>query len=245
MAHKQMDGQMNFLELSFQIEEQNLEETEIQSTCMEDACTDIGIVCEENEPEKDVDRKPESLKPGDTVYQVFRGEIAEYIVTEENWEIEDVRYYRLQAEQGSYSSTNDKKLGIDCFLSTEDAQQAASVYREGKDIIYAEDIEPISVEVYTYIRKCDSRKMTAFCADIGKYLYIKEFMTYHHLVENTPKNWKKFRQQKEFQYCDVKQELWISGMDDRFIPKFKNMYRCKDSYSDWLYAEAGYTPAVG
>ncbi len=52
MACKKMDGQMNFFELSFQIEEQNLEETEVQCICMEDACTDVGIVCEENEPEK-------------------------------------------------------------------------------------------------------------------------------------------------------------------------------------------------
>ena len=83
MARKKMEGQMNFFELSFQIEEPNLEETEEHKMCMEKECVDIGIACEENEPAKDNDKKTEALIPGDTVYQVFRGEIEKYNVTEE------------------------------------------------------------------------------------------------------------------------------------------------------------------
>ena len=80
--------------------------------------------------------------------------------------------------------------------------------------------------------------MTAFYTDIGNgMLYMKEFMSYHHVVENTPKNITHFMEQKEFSIPGVHRV--------NFTPGFKNMYRTKKPGDSWIYAEAGYSAAIG
>ncbi len=79
--------------------------------------------------------------------------------------------------------------------------------------------------------------MTAFYCDLGDDMYyIKEFVTYHHIIKGR-KAIKKFMEQQEFEYDNPKK---IDG----FVPHFKNMYKCTEQ-SDWDYAECEYTYAVG
>lgn len=193
------------------------------------------LQAEEKEP-------PILLEKGQTVYLVSKAEVitAKVVDDENSWICgENNRGYRLIRENGGYDCTwNDKILGRESFTDYESAKEKAYEYLKSHDgIILAENIVPISTTAYSYIRDCDSRKMTAFYCDIGNDIYyIKEFMTYHHICKGK-KTIKKFMEQQEFEYENPKE---IEG----FVPNFKNMYKCT-SQSDWDYAECEYTYAVG
>ena len=105
------------------------------------------------------------------------------------------------------------------------------------DIILAEDINPLNIVAYSYVRKCDNRTMTAFYCDLGEDMYYtKEFMTFHHICKGKNQV-KKFMEQQEFKYENPQE---IQG----YVPHFKNMYKCVKP-SDWLYADHRYVYAVG
>lgn len=67
-------------------------------------------------------------------------------------------------------------------------------------------------------------------------LYMKEFMTFCHIVKNTKKTIEKFMSQREFELENPNQINCIVNP--------KNMYKCKGT-NDWLYTEAGCTYGVG
>jgi len=187
---------------------------------------------------------PFLLTPGQEIYIVDKADVEKMIVDDENtWSCGNSRYYRLQKACGTYSVTSNDEIGERAFLSYEDARNKAYEYlRSHIDIILAEDIKPLSTVAYSYVRKCDNRVMTAFYCDLGDDMYyIKEFMTFHHICKNRKKKKedvvKKFMEQQEFKYENPKE---IRG----YVPQFKNMYKCV-KLSDWLYAECGYTYAVG
>lgn len=185
---------------------------------------------------------PILLSKGQTVYLVNKAEVIKCTVSdgENSWICgENNRGYRLVRENGLYSCTwNDMFLNKEAFTDYESARQKADEYLKSHDrIILASDIKPISTVAYSYIRDCDNREMTAFYCDLENDMYyIKEFMTYHHIIKGK-KAIKKFMEQQEFKYDNPKE---IEG----FLPHFKNMYKCTRQ-SDWDYAECEYTYALG
>lgn len=157
---------------------------------------------------------------------------------EETWVCGNCRYYRLRREGGMYSTTNNDEIGERTFLSYRDAKEKACGYlRSHTDIILADDIKPLSIAAYSYVRAFDDRVMTAFYCDLGDDMYyIQEFMTFHYICKG--KKWiKRFMEQHEFKHGNPQE---IQGYE----PRFKNMYKCVKP-SDWLYAESGYSYAVG
>lgn len=180
------------------------------------------------------------LSEGQEVYVVNKAEVIKCTATGESWICgENNRSYRLVKENGLYEITwNSKILGKEAFTDYESAREKAEEYLKFHDgIILAGDIKPISITAFSYIRNVDSQDMTAFYCDLGDDMYyIKEFMTYHHIIKG--KNAiKRFMEQQEFEYCNSKK---IDG----FLPHFKNMYKCMEQ-SDWEYAEYEYCYAVG
>lgn len=182
---------------------------------------------------------PILLSKGQEVYLVNKADVIKCTVSSETWIYGDCeRGYTLIRDVGLYAVTNNNELGETAFTDYEQATQKANVYLKSYDgIILASDIKPIRTVTYSCIRDCDKREMTAFYCDLGNDMYyIKEFMTYHHII-NGKKAIKKFMEQQEFKY-DKPKEI------DGFVPNFKNMYKCTEQ-SDWDYAECGYTYAVG
>lgn len=189
-----------------------------------------------------LEEPPILLSKGQTVYLVNKAEVIKCTVSddENSWICgEDNRGYRLARDTGGYACTwNDRILGKEAFTDYESAKKKADEYLKSHDgIILAGDIKPISTAAYSYIRDCDNSELIAFYCDLGDDMYyIKEFMTYHHIIKGK-KVIKKFMEQQEFQY-DKPKEI------DGFVPRFKNMYKCTEQ-SDWDYAECTYTYAVG
>lgn len=178
------------------------------------------------------------LQKGQTVYLVNKADVIKCTVSGETWIYGDCeRGYKLIKEIGLYGVTNEE-LGETAFTDYEQAKQKADEYLKSHDgIILAGDIKPISAVAYSYIRDCDNREMTAFYCDLGDDMYyIKEFMTFHHIIKGK-KAIKKFMEQQEFKRDNTKE---IDG----FVPNFKNMYKCTEQ-SNWDYAECGYAYAVG
>lgn len=182
---------------------------------------------------------PILLSKGQTIYLVNKADVAKCTVSGETWIFGDCeRAYSLIRESGGYDVADNKELGVTAFTDYEQAKQKADEYLKSHDgIILAGDIKLINTVAYSYTRDCDSRKMTAFYCDLGNDMYyIKEFMTFHHIIKGK-KAVKKFMEQQEFEYCNP-------NKIDGFVPHFKNMYKCTE-HSDWDYAECGYTYVVG
>lgn len=182
---------------------------------------------------------PMLLSKGQVVYLVDKAEVIKCTVSGETWKNGDCeRGYALIRESGLYAITNNNELGKTAFTDCGSARQKADKYLKSHNrIILAGDIKPIATVAYSYIRDFDRREMTAFYCYLGDDMYyVKEFMTFHHIIRGK-KAIKKFMEQQEFQYDNPKE---IDG----FAPSFKNMYKCTEQ-SDWDYAECGYTFAIG
>lgn len=187
------------------------------------------------------EKKPQILlSEGQKVYVVNKAEVIKCTATGESWICgENNRSYRLVKENGLYEITwNSKILEKEAFTDYESAREKAEEYLKSHDgIILAGDIKPISITAFSYIRDVDSQDMTAFYCDLGDdTYYIKEFITYHHIIKGK-KAIKRFMEQQAFEHCNPKE---IDG----FLPHFKNMYKCTEQ-SDWEYAECDYCYAVG
>lgn len=185
---------------------------------------------------------PILLLSNQIIYIVNKGDVNTAKVLDENWlfgkskgESYPNRGYRIQFDGGGYGVVSNDGIGDVWFLQKEFAEERAKYFLETHDVILGKDIKPISTTAYRYVRDVNKRTMTAFYCELenGMY-YIKEFMTYHHIAGE--KSVKKFKEQQEFKYCNVEQI--------EYKPEFKNMYRCTKQ-SDWIYAEAGYTCAIG
>lgn len=183
---------------------------------------------------------PVLLRAGQIIYEVKKGDIEKYTVTDEpSWRLSNTnRGYRLIKESGSYSCAFNETLNIVHFMDFDEAESKARDYFvEHPDVIFRKDIYPKEVLAYTYVREVDSRKMLAFICDLGdKMYYVKEFMTYEHICCGK-KHFNKFMKQYEMEE-DTLTEI------KNYQPKFKNMYKTRGE-TDWAYAEAGYSMAVG
>lgn len=187
---------------------------------------------------------PFIISPRQEIYIVDKADVEKMTVEDEKtWICGNIRYYRLRKECGTYDVTNNDEIGERAFLNYEDARNKTYEYlRSHIGVILAEDIKPLSIVAYSYVRKCDNRTMTAFYCNLGEDMYyIKEFMTFHHICKNGKKKKEnvidKFMEQQEFKYENPQE---IQG----YVPHFNNMYKCVKPF-DWLYAECGYAYAVG
>ena len=180
---------------------------------------------------------PVLLQSGQTVYRVIKGDIEKCTILSESWNLENGnRGYRLSIESGGYGCTWNDRVGVDIFAEYGPAKELTEAFLSTHEVIMAENIKPIRTVAYSYVRECDQRTMTAFYSELDNgMVYVKEFMTYHHIFKDKNKAIKDFMKQQEFEYCNPRQI--------EYEPKFKNMYRCKNS--DWDYGEARYGNAVG
>lgn len=180
---------------------------------------------------------PVLLQPGQTVYKVIKGDIEKCTVLPESWTPENGnRGYRLMIEGGGHGCTWNENINIDTFTKYDPAKELAEAFLSTHEVIMSENIKPTKTVAYSYIRECDKRTMTAFYSELDNgMVYVKEFTTYHHILKDKNKAIKEFMKQQEFEYCNPEQI--------EYEPKFKNMYRCKNS--DWDYGEAEYANAVG
>lgn len=194
------------------------------------------------EPEK----KPEPpmlFSEGQTIWLVKKGDVTEWTFTGENWicgEDGDERGYRLKSI--CYNVIWNKDVGRRAFLEMDKAVLKAEEYLLTHQVIRKEDIQPLEMKAWTYQRNVDNRQMYAWYAILpdGK-VYMKEFMTYHHIKDfgtvDKARKWveKQFLKQREFEHCD------ITEVDDaKSVVHFKNMYKC-GSGTDWDWAEAEYS----
>lgn len=190
----------------------------------------------ENEPEP-----PILLEVGQMVYKTVKGDVKElYVYDEKSWlcgENKETRGYRLKYKDGCYDCAWNNEIGICIFTEYEKAKEVAEEFLNTHDVILAEDIHPIKTVAHQYTRDIDGRKMTAFYCELDNgMLYINEFMTFHYMIKNSKKVVEKFMKQQEFRY--------EKPIEVNYAPAFKNMYKCKGT-TDWEYAEAGFSYAVG
>lgn len=178
---------------------------------------------------------PILLKAGEKVFKVLRGEVIRYVVHDEKSWIcgENERGYRLKKVKGCWGSCINSEIGKTYFTDYEIACSVAKSNLGLYEVISAESIKPIKTVAYLYRRECDNREMIAFYSVLDNgMMYVKQFYTYHHIVNHNAKNIKKFMKGGGFEYCNAK--------EIEFEPVFKNMYKChKDA--DWIYAEAEYS----
>ena len=183
---------------------------------------------------------PVLLQPGQTVYMVKRGDVKKATVLDERWLCNETWGYRLQYETGTYDTTWNTSIGLNCFLDMTPAIAKAEKYLNEHEVIRAEDIHIVSTTAYRYIRKSDNYTMTAFYCEMDNgMLYMKEFYTYQHIIADKKKQKKAI--QKFMEQSQIKDG---SAVQIDYAPVFKNMYRIRQNY-EWDYAEAEYTYAVG
>lgn len=182
---------------------------------------------------------PVLFHSGDILYVVNKADVRKCTVLDEKpWMIHEntSRGYRIQFENGCYGVITNESLNQNVFFSKEEAEAVAEQYAEAYEVIQAKDIEMKNVEAYAYIRECDGHRLTAFLGEIGNgMLYIKDFMTYAHIVKDTPKTRKAFVERIQ------QEQNWHKNFERTdCLPAIKNMYPCPEE-KDWLYAEAEYT----
>ena len=190
------------------------------------------------DPPQKLVEPPILLNIGKTVYKVIRGDIRElYVFDEKSWICgKGERGYRLKEKDGCYDCTWNRSIGVDTFTDYASAESTALSYISGHDVMIGTEIKADEVTAFRYIRGCDNREMKAFYARIGNgLLYVKEFMTYEHIISDNAKNVKKFMDQQEFKYDQPEQF--------EYMPEFKNMYPCRKDVN-WLYAESSYSGCI-
>ncbi len=181
---------------------------------------------------------PVLLKQSDMLWEVNKADIRLCkVCNEESWISNSNRFYRVQFKDGCFGSVSNETLGIKFFKveNYDDAVKASEKYIREHNVLLADDIELKNIIAFSYIRDVDSKQLWAYMAEIGNgLLYIKNFMTYVHIVEDNKKNRKKFEEDilRYAEYNDVKEI-------ENYHPELKHMYFCRES-SDWKYAEAGY-----
>lgn len=150
----------------------------------------------------------------------------------------------MQVVGACYGVVATDEIGETVFLDNVDAERKALEYLNSHKVIKPGNMKFIDGKAFSYIRRCDNRKMVSWFAimDDGK-AYIKEFLTFKHIidygsVEKAKKMLEsKFMKQREFESVDYKEE----NLSDVIF--LKNMYKCGDG-CDWDYAESGYSGCI-
>lgn len=181
---------------------------------------------------------PLLMHPGDVVYFVHKGDIKTGVVTDEKSWLHSGnkdRGYSVSLEEGGYDCAHNSTLGVSAFTKLEDAERAANAYIETHEVLLASEMRLSNIQAYGYIRDCDEREIVAYMGELGNgLLYVKGFLTYVHIVKDTPAARKVFEHEIK---CEEKYHPNLSATN--FVPELKNMYPCKEQ-GLWLYAEAEY-----
>lgn len=180
---------------------------------------------------KSEDKPPILLNSGDIVYKVIRGDVEEYYVYDEkSWLCgEGERGYRLKQQGGCYGCCWNNSIGSNVFIKYEDALKVANRYLENNECIRKEDIVPLKTVAFSYVRQLDNKELIAFYTELEDgYLYIKDFITYHHMCKKEKSVINDFMAQIELN----------NATKVEFTPIFKNMYPVKDKNDTWKYCEA-------
>ena len=185
---------------------------------------------------------PILFRKGQVVFVVNKGDVERCSVLGENWlcgDGQNDRGYRVLKESGAYGVVFNSKKGQDVFTDEESAILISEKFIAEHRVIRAKEINVRDAVAYSYIRNVDDRKMVAFYCDIGNgLLYMKDFMTFHHITKNCDKTIKEFMKGID--------EMRGYGADVErieYTPNPKNMYLC--SGGDWLYTEAGCSYGIG
>ena len=175
---------------------------------------------------------------GNILYFVRRVDVEKCTVCEEKpWFVHNntSRGSRIIFENGCYGVITNESLNQEVFFSEVDAIKAAEEYANSCDMLRADQMHLQVLESYEYIRGCDGYVLRSYLADMGNgYLYVKDFMTYIHVVKDTPKAREAYRK------GIIENQKYNKVSKSAFHPKAVNMYRCKND-GEWLYAEARYT----
>ena len=156
----------------------------------------------------DTDGPPVLLNLGQVVYKVIRGDVKKlYVYDEKSWLCGDnERGYRLKEKDGSYDCTWNSRIGVDVFTSQSDALEVAESYLSNCKCIRKENIHAVKTVAYSYVRECDNRTMIAFYSILdNEMIYVKNFMTFHHIRKDVNKAITQFMDQQEFKFDKVKE----------------------------------------
>lgn len=138
------------------------------------------------------------LLPDEIVYRVLKGDVETALVTKESWTYRNSsnvpeRGYGLKKTNGIYECANNGEIGKTIFFDKKDAVRTAESFLKEHDVLRAEEIRPVKTVAYAYIRDCDGRIMKAFYSELDNgMLYIKGFMTFHHIIKDKEKGIKDF-----------------------------------------------------
>lgn len=191
--------------------------------------------------ENESERIERMLNPGQVVYEIYKGEVKEHVVLHEKWYVEHLETYGNRTKiDGHYGVVFDSDVGVKVFLERKKAEELTEKYLQSHNVIRSEDIHPIKTVAYSFYNELLERDIVAFYSELDNgMLYVKEFMTYEHLMleKHKKKAIKQFMEQDEFRRNDPKLI--------EYDPKFKNMYRINILKYDWDYAEADHVNAVG
>lgn len=149
------------------------------------------------------------------------------------------RGYCVLKDSGGYDVIHNSKMGQSVFKDEETAKEISEKFLSEHTVIRASDIILRDAVTYSYIRDIDGRKMIAFYCEVGKgMLYMKDFMTFHHIMKNSDKTIKEFMKK-----IDEMKGYGVEIEQIEYTPVPKNMYLC--SGGSWLYTEAGCSYGTG
>lgn len=185
------------------------------------------------------------LQDGQSVWIVKRGDVLCYrVMGEPDVYDDDTRKYH--AKNICWISFWNSEIGKTVFTNPALAYELAEKYIDSHGVIRKEAIQPIEVKAYHFIRSCDEQEMVAFYAILpdGK-AYIKNFYTYHHIIDYGSVDKAKKKLEKDFLNnqgfrCENAEEL-LNPMEHI---EFHNMYPCREDV-DWDYADEGYSGCIG
>lgn len=177
---------------------------------------------------------PRLLEMGQVVFVVNKGDVERCTVLK-NFICGDGgndRGYCVLKDSLGYGVIHNSEMGQRVFKEEATAKEISEKFLSEHTVIRAQDINLREIVAYSYIRDIDGKKMIAFYCDIGKgMLYMKDFMTFHHIMKNSDKTIKEFMKE-----IDEMKGYGVNIEQIEYTPVPKNMYRC--SGGSWLYTEA-------
>ena len=185
---------------------------------------------------------PILLKPNQKVYEVVRGDIKEYICSNDTWTYcdgEKRAYDLLSVEyEGAHKNATNWDVGKTIFTDFEQAKKQAEKNLKQYDVILAKDMVPAEVVAYAFLHKSDfeteGREVVHFYAKLDNGLiYMHHNCYYDHIPMDQKRAIFEFENIKAHGCAYKKWDL------PDYKPTFKNMYRTQNN-DHWFYADAGY-----
>ena len=186
------------------------------------------------------------MKVNDTVFIRTDGDIRKYTV-------ESVRsgngktFLDLISEDGLHNVTNIDKLGDTLFTDKSAAINSAIRFIKSHDCIIPSGMKFVHEECFIKYYKFGARK--AFFGIMGNgMIYMKDFMTYEHMVDcGNVEAAKKYLEKYKKHHGGTENYKRIC----RDKPKLRVMYRCIDKSTErkawekpWIYSASGYCGVI-